>query len=183
MESSRIPSPLRHWTHRVAKSGGMTALIGFGGATLIVVGVALDVTGTGHVFPGHPTATVPASGVADSVLAAPEATTRLLPGRVLLVADPATAGPPMAPGPAQNPNTAAPRNVAAANPVKRPDAPPAHPAPAKSLIPPASLPAKLSPPPAPRPALPIDTDLQPLASPTPQPPSAPPPATAKPLSG
>ena len=161
----------------------MTALIGFGGATLILVGVALDVTGTGHVVPRLPTATVPASGAADSVVAAPEATTRLLPGRVLLVADPAAPGPPAALIPAQNPNTSTPRNVAAANPVKRPDAPPAHPAPAKSLIPPASLPAKLSPPPAPRPALPIDTDLQPLASPTPQPPSAPPPATAKPLSG
>jgi hypothetical protein len=37
---------------------------------------------------------------------------------------------------------------------------------AKPLIPPAPLPAKLGPPPDPRPALPLETDLQPLTPPS-----------------
>jgi hypothetical protein len=49
-------------------------------------------------------------------------------------------------------------------PTKHPAAPVQRAPPGgKPLIPPAPLPAKLDPPPEPRPALPLETDLQPLA--------------------
>ena len=99
-----------------------------------------------------------------------------------------TVGPPTVLfSPASPPATPQPvRSAAATAPpaVKRPTASAVHtiPVEAKPLIPPAPLPAKLGPPPEPRPALSLETDLQPLG-PAPQTPDgAASPAAAKPPS-
>jgi hypothetical protein len=103
----------------------------------------------------------------------------LLVGAVLMLALPARAadapaslGPPVVLfSPASPTVTQAPIHSAAEiAPAKRPVAP-ARSAPidAKPLIPPA--PAKLSPPPEPRPALSLETDLQPLTVTPPTPPT------------
>jgi hypothetical protein len=89
------------------------------------------------------------------------------------IPDPSTVGTPIvlfSPTPSAAP--ARPVRGAAAAPAKR-SAPPAGrpaavataPVTAAPLIPPAVLPARLGPPPAPRPELPMDTTLQPLATP------------------
>jgi hypothetical protein len=66
----------------------------------------------------------------------------------------------------------------ASAPAKRPTAQ-RIPLDGKPLIPPAPLAAKLGPPPAPRPALSLETDLQPLATPPAPPAGASNPAAAK----
>jgi hypothetical protein len=87
-------------------------------------------------------------------------------------------GPPTSLLPPSLPTTAAApqpqRSVASvASPGKRAALPVQRaPLDGRPLIPPAALPAKLGPPPEPRPALPLETDLQPLApasSATPEP--------------
>jgi hypothetical protein len=95
------------------------------------------------------------------------------------IPDPATVGTPIVLfSPATPPAPVMPmRNMAATAPVKQPAA---RAVPATPLIPPAPVPAKLGPPPAARPALPIETELQPLASPSDAPPDAVGPATNKP---
>jgi hypothetical protein len=64
---------------------------------------------------------------------------------------------------------AAPKIAPSAAAAKRPTTAPVHPASvqATAMIPPAPVPSKFSPPPEPRPALSLETDLQPLAPATP----------------
>ncbi len=72
-----------------------------------------------------------------------------------------------------------PMHAAVAAPGKHPATPVQRiPLDAKPLIPPAAAPAKLGPPPEPRPALSLETDLEPLAPATsPLPPAAKPPSS------
>jgi hypothetical protein len=81
--------------------------------------------------------------------------------------------------PAASPQPA-PKIVPSAAAAKRPAAAPVHPASvqATAVIPPAPVPSKFSPPPDPRPALSLETDLQPLAPATPRADGPPPAAKA-----
>jgi hypothetical protein len=101
-----------------------------------------------------------------------------LAGHPALAADPSPAplGPPVVLFSHEPPIVVPPRP---AEPMKR--AARTVPVQAKPLIPPA--PAPLGPPPAPRPALPLETGLQPVAKPAASPDSTAPPTADKPTSG
>jgi len=101
-------------------------------------------------------------------------------------AGPTTPTSPAPPSAAASPPA---RKTTAASPGRHPATPVQRaPLDARPLIPPASLPARISPPPEPRPALPLETDLQPTTPPGASAPQAPgaagdaAPAAAKPPS-